>query len=100
MDSKLIKIYEKLKQDGLAAEQEQKILAEISDDATHDLPDGSPGVDESGKEGIGPVSKHIYSYTDLFDLQAITALKSTHSTSLRSIDELLDRDKPSANFFW
>ena len=49
--------------------------------------------DETGKEGIGPVSKNLYAYNDLFDLQAIAALENPHSTSLRSIDELLERDK-------
>jgi len=93
MDAKLAKLYKKLKKSGLTAEREQKILAEINDSAVHDLPDGSGGGADNGKEGIGPVSKHLYSYTDLFDLQAISALESTHSTSLRSIDELLERDK-------
>ena len=93
INSRLVEIYEKLRQEGLTAAQEKKILSEINDDARHDLPDVATGGDNGAKEGIGPVSKHIYSYTDLFDLQAISALESTHSTSLRSIDELLERDK-------
>ena len=89
MNSKLVKIYEKLKQDGLTAEQEQKILAELNADGSHDLPDAASG----GQGGLGPVSRQIYRYNDLFDLQAIASLETTHSTSLRSIDELLERDK-------
>jgi uncharacterized sporulation protein YeaH/YhbH (DUF444 family) len=88
-NSKLVKIYEKLKQEGLSAEQEKKILAELNDDGSHGLPDAS--ADDAG--GIGPVSRQIYSYNDLFDLQAIAALDTTHTTSLRSLDELLERDK-------
>ena len=89
MNSKLVKIYEKLKQEGLSAEREEKILAELNHEGTHDLPDAT--VDGDG--GIGPVSRQIYSYNDLFDLQAIAALETTHATSLRSLDELLERDK-------
>ena len=89
MNPRRVEIYKKLKKDGLTAEQEHKVLAELNDDATHDLPDATPG----GDRGIGPVSKNLYAYNDLFDLQAVAALQSTHSTSLRSIDELLERDK-------
>jgi uncharacterized sporulation protein YeaH/YhbH (DUF444 family) len=90
MDPKLEELYQRLKEEGLTAEQEKKILAELSDDgAAHDPADASAG----GEPGIGMVSKSLYAYNDLFDLQAITALESTHSTSLRSIDELLERDK-------
>jgi uncharacterized sporulation protein YeaH/YhbH (DUF444 family) len=89
MDPKLEELYKRRKQDGLTAEQAQKILAEINDGATHDLPQASIG----GDRDIGPGSKNLYAYNDLFDLQAIAALESTHSTSLRSIDELLERDK-------
>jgi uncharacterized sporulation protein YeaH/YhbH (DUF444 family) len=90
MDPKLIELYERLKKEGLTAAQEQKILAELNDDeVSHDLPEAAA---EEG-EGIGLVSKNLYAYNDLFDLQAIVALESAPSTSLRSIDELLERDK-------
>ncbi len=89
MNSKLIKLYQKYKKDGLTPEQEEKIKLEINDDGSHDLPDAAGG----GGEDIGPVARQIYGYNDLFDLQAIAALETTHSTSLRSIDELLERDK-------
>jgi hypothetical protein len=89
MNSKLVEIYEKLKENGLTAEQQQKILAEISYEGSHDLPDAASG----GGGDIGPVARQIYGHNDLFDLQAIAALETTHSTSLRSIDELLERDK-------
>jgi uncharacterized sporulation protein YeaH/YhbH (DUF444 family) len=89
MDPKLAKLYERLKEGGLTDEQEQKILAEINAGGSHDLPDTSAG----GAGDIGPVARQIYGCSDLFHLQAIAALETTHSTSLRSIDELLDRDK-------
>ena len=89
MDPKLAKLYKQLKKEGLTAEQEQRILAEISYEGSHDLPYAAGG----GGGDIGPVARQIYGYNDLFDLQAIAALETTHSTSLRSIDELLERDK-------
>ncbi len=89
MNSKLVEIYEKYKKDGLTPEQEEKIKLEINDDGSHDLPAAASG----GGGDIGPVARQIYRYNDLFDLQSIAALETTHSTSLRSIDELLERDK-------
>ena len=85
--------YEKLKKKGLAPEQEQKILLELKNDATHDMPEEASDIAVTGNDGVIPASKNIYAYNDLFDLQAISALQSTHNTSLRSIDELLERDK-------
>ncbi len=41
MNSKLVKIYEALKQKGLSSEQEQKILAELNYDGSHDLPEAA-----------------------------------------------------------
>ena len=73
MNSKLVKIYEKLKQDGLTAEQEQKILAELNADGSHDLPDAASG----GQGGLGPVTKQIYRYNDLFDLRHLAGCFQT-----------------------
>ena len=52
-----------------------------------------PDVSTGGDREIGPGSKNLYGYNDLFDLQAMAAFSTTPSTSLRSIDELLERDK-------
>jgi uncharacterized sporulation protein YeaH/YhbH (DUF444 family) len=93
MDSKLAKLYQRLKKDGLTPDQEQKILLELNDDATHEVPGEASNEAVTEDDGVIPVSKNIYAYNDLFDLQAISALQSTHNTSLRSIDELLERDK-------
>ncbi len=93
MDPKLKELYTKIKNEGLSPEQEQKILVELNDDSTHDMPGEASDANATGDERLIPASKNIYTYNDLFDLQAISALQSTHNTSLRSIDELLDRDK-------
>ncbi|UCE53296.1 MAG: DUF444 family protein [Desulfobacterales bacterium] len=93
MNPKLKELYNKIKKNGLTPEQEQKILLELYDDATHDFPDESSGAPQTGDEAFRTTSQNIYTYNDLFNLQAITALQSTHNVSIRSIDELLERDK-------
>ena len=89
MDPKLEELYTRLKQKGLTPEQERKILAEMEAAGSHNLPDpGSKGSYKSFRK-----FQNIYNYNDLSFLQGIAALQSTHNTSLRSIDELLERDK-------
>ena len=88
MNEKLLALYNQLKEQGLTPEREEKILAELHDEGTHDLPDD--GAADGGSQG--PV-KSLYAYSDIFDLQAIAALETTHNVSIRSIDELLERDK-------
>ena len=89
MDPKLTELYERLKKKGLTLEQERKILAELEAADAHDIPDaGKAGSSKSFRK-----FQNIYNYDDLSFLQGITALQSTHNTSLRSIDELLERDK-------
>ena len=89
MDPKLVKIYEQLKERGLTPEQERKILAELNTAGSHTVPDdGRHGSYKSFRKW-----QNVYNYQDLSFLQGITALQSTHNTSLRSIDDLLERDK-------
>jgi hypothetical protein len=91
MKPKLIDLYDKLKKSGLTPEQDQKIQLELNDTGTHDLPDGnSPAAaTKSSKSAF----QDIYAFHDLTDLQGMTAMRSTPSVSIRSIDELLQRDK-------
>ncbi|MEJ2165761.1 MAG: DUF444 family protein [Desulfobacterales bacterium] len=84
MDSKLKKIFERFKQRGLTPEQEQKMLAELDGGGSHDLPDAAPPA---------RTVRNFYAFHDLLDLQGITALQSTPNVSIRSIDELLERDR-------
>ena len=84
----LIQYYEELKARGLPPEQEEKILLELQDEAVHELP-GEP-LERAGGS-FAPVS--LYEYYDLAVLQKIPAPQASHDTCLRSIDELLERDK-------
>ena len=89
-DSKLDKYYRELKTRGLPPEQEKKILAELTDRGSHDIPGG---IKRSSDTGAGLFSKSIYDWNDLATLQAISSPSSTYAMQLRSIDDLLEKDK-------
>jgi len=90
MDPKLTALYLKLKKKGLTPRQEDRIRTELNYEGTHDIPAGTVG-DGSNDRKIDPRS--IYAYSDLIDLQAITAMQSSPNVNIKSIDELLERDK-------
>jgi len=91
MDSKLHSLYQRLKQRGLTEGQEQKILAELHDSGSHDIPDtAAPGGEPNG---LSRAHQSVYAYHDLPDMQGITAMQNSPNVSIRSIDELLERDK-------
>ena len=90
MHPNLIKLYKKLKKDGLTGRQEEKIRLELEYEGSHGLPaDDLPAI---AKDGSALTLRKIYAYHDLLDLQAMTAMRSTPNVSIRSIDELLERD--------
>ncbi len=91
MDSKLLKYYQQLKEKGLNPKQEEIIQLELNDTGSHEIPEaGSPG---DGKGTEFQAGQNVYAYHDLLDLQGITAMQSPPNVSIRSIDELLERDK-------
>ena len=85
------KSYQQFKQSGLTPEQDRKILAELNDDGSHEIPDAESSRDKTGAEF--QAGQNVYAYHDLLDLQGIAAMQSTPNVSIRSIDELLERDK-------
>ena len=89
MDSKLKSLYQLLKKRGLTAEQEAKIQLELDDDGSHEI----PVAESSGEGSTFQPAKNVYAYQDLMDLQGIAAMQSAPNVSIRSIDELLERDK-------
>ena len=90
MSQKLNILYEALKQERLTDEQEEKIRLELEYEGSHGLPgDGMPGTAD---DGSALTFQDIYAYHDLLDLQGMTAMRSTPNVSIRSIDELLERD--------
>jgi uncharacterized sporulation protein YeaH/YhbH (DUF444 family) len=93
MNEKRFEIYKKIKERGLTSERDQKIQTELYDERSHGLSEASHTPDDPESQTFFPLYDSIYAYSDLFDLQAFVALKSTYHVTLRSIDELLDRDK-------
>lgn len=91
MDSKLNRLYQRLKQRGLTEAQEQKILTELNDPGSHGIPD--PVAPGDKPNGLSKARQSVYAYHDLPDLQGIAAMQNSPNVSIRSIDELLERDK-------
>jgi len=85
------KIYDSLKADGLTSEQEKIIEEERNDAREHTV----PGEDSAGarEDGFTLQPSVFYDYHDLLDLQAMVAMRSTYTATVRSIDELLERDR-------
>jgi len=93
MDPKLVKIYETLKARGLSREQEKRIVDEIAMEGDHTLPDQITGPSRKGIEFLPRRPAGIYGYHDLFALQDMQGPVPMAFSSIRSIDDLLDKDK-------
>jgi hypothetical protein len=93
VNRKLKKLYDEIKERCLTPERDQKILSELYDEGTHDPPDLSPDTGRAGTAAFSHASDNMYSYNDLSWLQSMTALQSSYTARLHSIDELLERDK-------
>ncbi len=89
MKSQLEKYYRELKKRGLTPQRETKILAELRGHASHAIP---KSIQES-RTTTDPLLKSVYDWNDLATLQAISRPASSYLVQLKSIDELLDRDK-------
>jgi hypothetical protein len=81
-------LYERLKAEGLAPEREARIRVEMGHPGSHALParEARPGGAAAGRGGL-------YAFNDLEALQAVSAMQGSPSANVRSIDELLERDK-------
>ncbi len=88
MNPKLSNLYKQIKERGLTPEQEQNILAELDDEGDHGLPEL-----DMEKERRPQSPDNIYTYHDLFVLQDMSSAHVPYTTCLRSLDDLLDRDK-------
>lgn len=86
-DKNLLELYARLKEQGLPPEREKRILAEFHDERSHDLP---PQPHKRGTFAEGPGS--FYEQDDLQALQDLSPL-ATYTTCLRSLDELIERDR-------
>jgi uncharacterized sporulation protein YeaH/YhbH (DUF444 family) len=88
MKSRINKLYQKLKKNGLSAQQEEIILSELNGIIDHPV---------FGKEitlhapAVNP--KELYDFHDLMILQQYPKLQANASILIRSMDDLLERDK-------
>jgi uncharacterized sporulation protein YeaH/YhbH (DUF444 family) len=84
MNDKLQAQFDELKANGLSAEREERLLAELRDERSHavDVPAG------------GMVEPHpFYGSGDLAALQDSSSPKGSYIAGIRSLDELLERDR-------
>jgi uncharacterized sporulation protein YeaH/YhbH (DUF444 family) len=90
MSSDLRQIFERLKTAGLTPEREAKIRRELEAGGSH----GFLGAAERGDgAGIAFAARGLYGFHDLKVLQSLAAMRSSTSVNIRSIDELLERDR-------
>lgn len=78
------KYYQQLKSAGLSAEQERNIAREINSDDVHCLPE-PPACLKSLAD--------LYNWDDLSALQSMKRSPGVYTINVRTIDELLERDK-------
>jgi len=93
MDPKLYLYYQELKERGLSAEQESLIQAEMNFPGTHfPEPDHTDSnLHGMEKSSLNPVD--LYSWNDLNTLHRNPPPVYSYVTALRSLDDLLKRDK-------
>lgn len=89
MNDEMPAYYQKLKKKGLTPEQEQKILSELQGDRNHEI----TRVPDEEKIFDPDSLCNIYAHNDLCKLQNMSPPQTTYINRLRSIDELLERDK-------
>jgi uncharacterized protein len=83
----LHKLYLSLKEKGLTAEREESILRELRGGSVHETPGQAP-------TGTFPAAAlDPYACNDLAVLLAMNEPQGSYTTHIRSIDELLERDK-------
>ncbi len=90
MKTELQKYYQELKARGLKPEQEEKILLELHAHGAHDCPEEPFS---SKGEMFSNISRSLYSYNDSNTLQDLSVHMNSAIAGLRSLDELLERDK-------
>jgi hypothetical protein len=84
------KLYARLKAAGIEPAREARMRRELAAGGSHDLPDthradAGAGIDAFGRE--------LYAHHDLNRLQGLTAMQPSAGANLRSLDELLGRDR-------
>jgi len=84
------KLHARLKAAGLEPAQEARMRRELEAGGSHDLPDA--GRADAGA-GIDAFGRELYAYHDLDRLQGLAAMQPSAGANIRSLDELLGRDR-------
>ena len=93
MDEKLLDILAELKKRGLTPEQEEKIQAEIRFKGLHGVVEDTAVRDPDGNVTVEGNAAGIYDFHDLAVLQDFSLSLQDYHAGLRSLDELLEKDK-------
>lgn len=88
MNEGLLKYYAEIKDRGLNPQRKREILKELGSEG---------GAEAEHAPPTAPPTPTFYSYNDLDALQAMAEPQGSYNTSIKSIDELLDRDKKREN---
>ena len=92
MNRELLEALEQMKAEGLEPEREQRLRQEVEFVGTHER-----SLEEERRDGLlyPPAfpTVYAYAYQDLSFLQGMTAALKSPTVNIRSIDELLERDK-------
>ena len=92
----LIERYKSLKQSSQSTEKGRKILAEINGPLSHDPIDTPITINKKSTGRMINPDMRIYDYHDFLMLQQTTTSGGNYTNRIRSIDELLEKDKQRA----
>ncbi len=87
MDPRLLELYQELKRQGLLPEQEARARAELDRGGDHGLPA------TLAQRETASLCPDLCQMSDLGMLQAMSSPKSSYTSNVRSLDELLERDR-------
>ncbi len=91
MDQDLFKYYQALKKQGLTQKQENRILYELYYKGSHEIPGVS--ISKGNQDIPSPRHTNLYALDDFTALQKGGKAKAGYTAGLRSLDDLLERDK-------
>ncbi len=100
MDSRALQLYTELKRQGLTPAQDAMMRRELEGSDSHDPPADNAGTApkepppaDDQRVLLTHVNQAIYRYNDLATLQDLDNKIGSYTARLRSIDELLERDR-------
>ncbi len=93
MDPKLKNYFHVVQEQGISQEQEKKILKELYDKRSHEIPSEAFKTHDLNGQTRFLRTGGLYDAHDLCSIQDMGPVRCDYTTCIRSIDELLERDK-------